>query len=192
MNILAIGAHPDDIEIGCARTLLELKEKHDAKITLMVLTGNNARCLEQEQACEVLGIKECVHYNFSDTAILLKAAILKIEENIEKLQPDYIFTHYQNDTHQDHRTVAKATLSACRNRKNILFYESLSTENFTPNLLVDIEKYFHRKCEALEAHKSQAPKQFTHYIKTLSAFRAHRTGLKHVEGFMTRKFLWVS
>lgn len=189
MNILAIGAHPDDIEIGCVGTLLALKKKHSANILMLVFTGCGTRLAEQKVAGDILNMKYHI-LDFLDTEIPLKPSIIQIENYIEKWQPDYIFTHYADDTHQDHRTVAEATVSACRNSNNILFYPSLSTENFAPNLLVDIGKHFDNKCQALGSHKSQACKELTEHVEILSRFHAHRTGLKRVEAFVSRKFLW--
>lgn len=198
MKILAIGAHPDDIEIGCAGTLLYLKEKYNAEICMLLMTiGSEGNCevkcrdAEQDRACELLGtdIYHCA--GLPDTAIELKDAICEIERFVSKMNPSYIFTHYREDTHQDHRTVAVATTSACRNQMNLLFYESISTEIFHPTVLVDINETFSKKCDAVKAHESQDRRlQLVDYVQTLAKFRAHRTGLKHAEGFIPRKFLW--
>ena len=197
MKILAIGAHPDDVEIGCGGTLLYLKSVDAAEIHVLLMTrgtkGNcdvDSRKLEQEQACKILGVTRFYCPELPDTNITIKAAIDVIEELVNVVNPDYIFTHYKDDTHQDHRIVAEATISACRNRSNVLYYESFSSEGFNPMLFVDIESTLQSKCEVVAAHKTQEERlHLVDYVKILAKQRAHRTGLKYVEGFIPRKFI---
>lgn len=198
MKILAIGAHPDDIEIGCGGTLLYLKKKYQAELHILVLTRGEAsndlsvnREWEQEEASRILGINKRLSAELPDTTIDLKDAITFIEGIIGNVEPDVVFTHYSEDTHQDHRVVAAATVSACKNRGNILYYESISSENFQPTLFVDITQTITKKCEAVQAHASQEKRlKLTDYVKTLAKYRAHRTDSDFVEGFIPRKFLW--
>jgi LmbE family N-acetylglucosaminyl deacetylase len=198
MKILAIGAHPDDVEIGCGGTLLYLKSVVNAEIHVLLMTrgtkGNcdvDSRKLEQEQACKILGVTRFYCPELPDTNITIKAAIDVIEELVNVVNPNYIWTHYKDDTHQDHRIVAEATISACRNRSNVLYYESFSSENFNPMLFVDIEGTLQSKCEVVAAHKTQEERlHLVDYVKMLAKQRAHRTGLKYVEGFIPRKFIW--
>ena len=198
MKILAIGAHPDDVEIGCGGTLLYLKSVVNAEIHVLLMTrgtkGNcdvDSRKLEQEQACKILGVTRFYCPELPDTNITIKAAIDVIEELLNVVNPDYIWTHYKDDTHQDHRIVAEATISACRNRSNVLYYESFSSEGFNPTIIVDIKDTLKTKCEAIAAHKTQAERlHLVDYVKMLAKQRAHRTGLKYVEGFIPRKLIW--
>lgn len=198
MKILAIGAHPDDIEIGCGGTLLYLKQTYQAELHMLLMTQGEAihspkvkREQEQAVACQILGIHKCFCAHASDTTINLRFAIQFIEKIIDQVHPDYIFTHYEQDTHQDHRVLSQATTSACRNRLNLLYYESLSSENFQPTLLVDISETLQKKCEAVRAHKSQEKRlQLVNYVKMLATFRAHRTGCQAIEGFIPKKFLF--
>lgn len=197
-KILAIGAHPDDIEIGCGGTLLHLKKQYGAAIHTLLMTCGEAatypeqdREEEQDRAFRILGVEKRFFAGLADTQIEMRSALLFIEKVVDDVVPDYIFTHYKEDTHQDHRVVAEATLAACRNRSGLLFYESISTENFQPTLFVDVAETLAQKCEAVAAHTSQdARLGLVPYIQTLAAFRAYRTGTKAVEGFIPRKFLW--
>lgn len=198
MKILAIGAHPDDIEIGCGGALLYLKAKYHAELHILVLTQGEAsnnmlmdRQWEQEESSQILGIDKCFSAGLPDTTIDLKDAIKFIEDIVGNVEPDVVFTHYSEDTHQDHRVVAAATVSACKNRGNILYYESISSENFQPTLFVDITQTITKKCEAVQAHASQEKRlKLTDYVKTLAKYRAHRINGDFVEGFIPRKFLW--
>ena len=198
MKILAIGAHPDDIEIGCGGTLLYFQKYRNATVSMLLLTKGEAgtdasvdREAEQAAACQILGIEHRFCANLRDTAIGLQDAIKCIENVVGDVDPDFIFTHYGTDTHQDHRVVADATLSACRNRGSVLHYESISSQNFPPSMFVDVGEFIDTKCEAVASHTSQEARLgLVDYVKTLAIHRAYRTPLNYIEGFIPRKFLW--
>jgi len=178
MRILAIGAHPDDLEYGCGATLYKLaKARHS--INLLVMTrgdlGGSAdkRQKEQQNAAKILNAK-LYWGRFSDTQIpLQKETINTIEFFIKKIQPNLIFSLFPNDTHQDHRVVSQATITAARYIQNVLFYETPSTIEFTPaSVFVDIESILDKKLQLLKAHKSQV---FATRIANLSILEASRS-----------------
>ena len=162
MNILAIGAHPDDIEIGCGATLAKYAS-YGHNIFLFIATDGSAggdadtRSKEQEKAAEILNVQELFWGGYIDTELVInKEAIIKVEDAIKKVKPDSIFINYSDDTHQDHRHIAAITNSATRYIRNVLFYETPTTQNFQPNVFVDIgEEFLKIKMAALKAHKSQ-------------------------------------
>lgn len=164
MKVLALGAHPDDIEFGCGGTLMSFaRAGHEVYIyvtTCGELGGNSEiRRREQEEAAAFEGVKELFWGGYHDTQLpLSKELIDNIETVMKQIQPDYIFVHYEEDTHQDHRVLAKATLSATRYVPNFLFFEGPTTVNFSPNVYVDIEPVFDDKIELLGKHKSQVSK----------------------------------
>jgi len=164
MNILAIGAHPDDIEYGCAATLIKYAER-DHRIHLMVLTGgeeggeSEVRHQEQNAAAEIIGAKEVFWGGYRDTQMPLnKELIDKIEEVLVDVEPDLILVNYGDDTHQDHRVLTEATMSATRYVRNVLFFEVPTTQNFNPQVFVDISDTLERKFQVLKAHESQVMK----------------------------------
>ena len=162
MNILAIGAHPDDIEIGCGGTLAKYAS-YGHNIYLFIATDGNAggigkvRKVEQEKAAGILKVKKLFWGGYIDTELEIhKETIMKVEEIITITQPDIIFVNFPDDTHQDHRHIADITNSATRYIRNVLFYETPTTQNFQPNVFVDIGKKFLKiKMESLKAHSSQ-------------------------------------
>lgn len=197
MNIMAIGAHPDDVAIGCGGTLYTLKKKHDAVLHNYLVTNGEAssehesRLEEQRDSDKELGIDHSWHLSFTDTDIDLVGLIDRLEKVIKDVEPDYIFTHYPEDTHQDHRIVSKATLSACRNRSNLLYYETISTLNFQPSLIVGIDKAMSFKLDAVASHVSQnISLGLSTYCRALAQIRAYRTGFSFVEAFVPHKFIW--
>ena len=164
MNILAIGAHPDDIEYGCAATLIKYAER-DHRIHLMVLTkgeeGGESEVRHEEQlaAAEIIGAKQVFWGGYRDTQMPLnKELIDKIEEVLVDVEPDLILVNYGDDTHQDHRVLTEATMSATRYVRNVLFFEVPTTQNFNPQVFVDISDTLERKFQVLKAHGSQVMK----------------------------------
>ncbi len=164
MNILAIGAHPDDIEFGCGGTLIKYSHK-GARIELLVMTdgsrGGNARIRRREQrrAADSLGAGRIHWGGYRDTLLpSVRRLIDRMERTMATLRPDFIFVNSPDDTHQDHRQVARAAISATRYARNVLFYEGPTTVNFTPTVFIAIEDEIDRKIEALRAHRSQVSK----------------------------------
>ncbi len=78
-----------------------------------------------------------------------------MERVIRVAQPDFIFVNFPEDTHQDHRQVARAAVSATRYARNVLFYEGPTTVNFNPTVFIDIAAEVKEKLRALEMHQSQ-------------------------------------
>ncbi len=196
MNILAIGAHPDDIEIGCSGTMMKFKDK-GCRLYQMTLTCGSEDCdsdvrrQEQERAAEVMGVDDLLWGGFKDTmlGIDIRRLIDSIENVIKKTEPAFIFVNYSKDTHQDHRYLSEATISAARNAKNILFYEVPTSIDFSPNVFVDISQFMERKIEALTAHASQVDKTNIEGLSILeiarsnALFRGTQGRTKHAEGF---------
>ena len=164
MTILAIGAHPDDIEYGCAGTLIKYAERGH-HIYLMVLTSgqeggsSEIRKQEQENAAELMSVQKIFWGGYHDTQLPLnKELIEKIEEVLGEVNPDLILVNYGDDTHQDHRILTQATMSATRYVRNVLFFEVPTTQNFNPQVYVDISDTLERKSQVLNAHASQVMK----------------------------------
>jgi LmbE family N-acetylglucosaminyl deacetylase len=181
MNILAIGAHPDDIEYGCAGTLIKYVERGH-RIFLLVLTKGEeggegeVRQREQNAAAEVIGAQQVFWGDYHDTQLPLnKELIEKIEEVIATVQPDLILVNHGDDTHQDHRILTRATLSATRYVRNVLFFEVPTTQNFNPQIFVDISDTLERKFQVLEAHASQAMKTNIEDMYILELAQANAT-----------------
>ncbi|PYS96775.1 MAG: GlcNAc-PI de-N-acetylase [Acidobacteria bacterium] len=161
MNILAIGAHPDDVEFGCGGTLIKYAAK-GARIDLLVMTdgarGGRARTRRREQieAARVLGARRVHWGGYRDTLLpSVRRLIDRMERVMHTLDPDFIFVNFPEDTHQDHREVARAAISATRYTRNVLFYEGPTTVNFTPTVFIDIGGEIERKIESLRRHRSQ-------------------------------------
>ncbi len=164
MNILAIGAHPDDIEFGCGGALAKFAAKGH-RIYLLVMTRGGmggspqVRAKEQDRAKVILGAQQVFWGGYRDTYLVAdKKMIEKIEKVIARIGPAFIFCHYPDDTHQDHRNLSQATVSATRYVKNVLFYEGPTTQNFSPQVFIDVSDTLEQKVAALKVHYSQITK----------------------------------
>jgi len=186
MNLLALGAHPDDIEIGCGGTLFKYaREGHG--VYLMILTdggrggGSDVRRSEQLASSRILGARETFWGGYHDTELpVAREAIQQIEDVVKKVDPAFIFVNYHDDTHQDHRHLAMCTVTATRYTRNVLFYETPTTQNFSPTVYVDINGLLEDKVRSLEAHASQVKKTNVEGLSILDVARAsaHFRGLQ--------------
>jgi len=197
MNLLALGAHPDDIEFGCAGTLIKYAQKGE-NIYLVVLTkgelGGDPKVRRQEQikSQRIIGAQKLYWGGYEDTKIPLDKSLVQwIEDIIKEVKPDFIFVNYPEDTHQDHHRLASASISATRYTRNVLFYEVPTTANFNPNVFVDIKSVFHHKINTLEAHRSQLLKtniedlSIVDIAKATAHFRGTQARVKFAEGFVS-------
>jgi LmbE family N-acetylglucosaminyl deacetylase len=197
MNILAIGAHPDDIEFGCAGTLFKYAQCGH-RVYMMIATeggmggDNGTRRREAEAAARGIGVRKIFWCNYRDTEVSPgKDLIGDIERSIRLVLPAFIFVHHREDTHQDHRALAEATISATRYVRNVLFYEGPTTVNFQPNVFVDISNLLDQKLSFLAAHASQREKTNIPDLNILDLGRAVAVsrGIQarttHAEGFVS-------
>jgi len=200
MNILAIGPHPDDIEIGCSGTLIKYAKQGHGVFLLIITRGEKggnpeARYEEQLKAAEIIGARDVFWGGFTDTELLDRGneIIHLVELYIERIQPDFIFVNFYDDTHQDHRAVNRSVLSATRYVRNVMFYEVPTTNNFTPNIFVDIGPVFELKLEALKAHSSQVMKtkildfSIIDIAKSSAHFRGMQGRIPLAEGFIPER-----
>ena len=195
VNILAIGAHPDDIEFGCGGSLIKYTRKGH-RLSLLVMTGGGGggpadeRMIEQAASKEILGAEEIFWGGFDDTRLPADIDMIrKIESVIESVRPEFIFCNFPDDTHQDHRHLAQAIMSATRYIRNVLFYEGPTTQNFNPQVYVDIADTLEAKLDALRAHRSQVMKtniedlSIIEVARSSANFRGIQGRVKYAEAF---------
>jgi LmbE family N-acetylglucosaminyl deacetylase len=196
MKILAIGAHPDDIEVGCSGTLAKYAQAgHDVYLLVMTeghMGGKRAvRKKEQVKSAKILKPRALLWGGCEDTSLSLhmNKMVQDIEAVLKKVAPDFIFVQYEDDTHQDHRSLAKATISATRYVRNVLFYEGPTTQNFAPTVFVDIKETIDTKFAMLLAHQSQVQKtnieglSITDIVRSTAVFRGIQGRVQFAEAF---------
>ena len=197
VNVLAIGSHPDDIELGCSATLSRLK-KEGSNLYLLVLSKGEAsgdpkiREKECEKSAELLGVEKLFFGGLRDTRISDGIETIEvIDKVIEKVQPNMIYTHSIKDTHQDHRYAAYASLSAGRRVKKIFMYESpRAFREFVPHVYVEVDDEIKLKSELISLFPSQHSKEWwyigpktLHAWEGLAAYRGFQAGVQWAEAF---------
>jgi LmbE family N-acetylglucosaminyl deacetylase len=145
-ELLCLGAHSDDLEIGCSGTVLRLlAELPIARITWVVLSGNPARAKEARRgARRVLGQHRgarVIQQTFRDGFFPYVAVPIKefFERLKREVHPDLILTHYREDRHQDHRLVSELTYNTFREHL-LLEYEIFKVDGDLgrPNVYVPL------------------------------------------------------
>jgi LmbE family N-acetylglucosaminyl deacetylase len=201
VNVLAIGAHPDDVELGCGGTLLAHRARGDSISLLTMTIGEHgpqaeaSRVLEQEEAAKLLGAR-VFWGDFLDGAVPEgRAATVLIDAVIAEVGADVVYTHSPRDTHQDHRATSIASVAACRRVSRVLMYEAPTSQDFVPSLYVDIGSFIEGKLDAIRAHHSQVLKNRLVDLEAVEAqarYRGFEARLHHgyAEGFAVARFLW--
>jgi LmbE family N-acetylglucosaminyl deacetylase len=204
MKVLCLGAHCDDIEIGCGGTILRLQEENlDAVVQWTVFSGTSVRNAEFRASSisflnDVNAQQSSIHA-FPDGYFPHAWKEIKdcFEQMKSDIQPDLIFTHYRGDLHQDHRIISELTWNTFRNHL-ILEYEipKFDGDFGSPNFFVQLsEEVCSRKIDNIMDHyPSQAGKGWF----TEDTFRAvlRLRGMeasspsKFAEGFYSRKLTY--
>jgi len=202
-TVLAVGAHPDDVELGCGGSLA-LHKLNGCKVYVLVLTMGEAsgdletRKQECEKAAELLGIDRLFFGGLEDTKVSDgRETVDAIEKVVDEVKPDIIYAPTFKDTHQDHRNTGYAALSAGRRSKMILLYEGASTQrDFYPQVFVDLGKAFELKRRVIRVFGSQINKDRGGYrlavkgIEGLAKLRGYQAGLDVAEAFEVGRFIF--
>lgn len=193
MRILAIGAHPDDLEIACGGTIAKLADAGHIVHAIVMCNGKNGgdasvRPIEARNGAIFMGISQIDVHDFTDTELSKHEVDLvqTIERKINSFEPNVILTHSCNDQHQDHLAVHVATLRAARRHPSVLCYESPSTtRDFNPSFFVDLSDYVNVKVHAVEQHKDQLNKPYmrSDQIRGIAAFRGSQAKMQFAEAF---------
>jgi LmbE family N-acetylglucosaminyl deacetylase len=201
-KILAVGAHPDDIEMGCggfiAKSISENIEVYTAILSRCKdeVEGNDPdkRAKEYINSVETLGVTKYYIFDFPNRA--LPASELQMLDTLAELQvelePDMVLIPYLEDPHQDHNAVAHAGVRTFRKNETILQFEILrhGSHTFTPTLFVDITEFLDTKLDALKCYKSQferRPYFDLESFKSLARTRGAQSGYEYAEGFVVHK-----
>ena len=203
-KILALGAHADDIEIGCGGTILRLLEENPATdVCWVVLGASGERRAEAVQSANLFLAnarrKEIVVKEFRDGYFPYIGTEIKdfFEELKRKYLPDVILTHYREDLHQDHRLVSELTWNTFRNHL-ILEYEIVKYDGDVgaPNFFVHLsESVVKRKIRTiLDCFQSQKDKSWFMEDTFSSILRLRgvesNAPEKYAEAYYSRKIVY--
>jgi len=148
LNVMCLGAHSDDIEIGCGGTMLRLLSEHaHLDVTWVVFSAHGARKDEALAGADKFlsgaGRRRVVTQGFRDGFFPYQGG--EIKEFFESLKgypsPDLVFTHYRQDRHQDHRVVSDLTWNTFRDHL-ILEYEIMKYDGDlgSPNFFINLDR----------------------------------------------------
>ncbi len=219
IRILAMGAHPDDIELGLGGCLAKHVDMGDDVFCLIFSRGEKGvsndkakdsnvlgekdenisngkiREAETKKALNLIGVKEqnIKVLGLIDTGIEINEKVIEdVSKCIDKINPELIYTHHFEDDHLDHVNTSFISLHSARRVKTILFYESPSTRaSFSPNYFEDISAYMQKKIEALKLHETQVGKNYMveDLIKSKARFRGFQAGIQYAEGFTVQNMV---
>jgi len=202
-KILAVGAHPDDVELGCAGTLLKFIAQ-GAEVDIVVARDDNApkpsvwrdreKMQSEYHASEkVLGTKFNILPNPTDKdgrPILTwnSASVQQMDEVVRAKNYDLIITHSPGDHHQDHQnTYAIVNSSLRRYRGEFWCMEggpySNKNKQFCPTVFVDITNHIDKKLKSIKCYDSYFDETLLHNIKGLAAYRGQMLGVQYAEAF---------
>ncbi len=207
MNVLAIGGHFDDIELGCSGALAKHRSRGDS-VHILVVTNSaytnhdgtlmrseaqafsegaeSARILDCDLTC--LGY-ETKHVNFD------WKLIEDLNKVIDDLKIDTVYTHWDMDVHQDHSAIGKSSLAAARKVFNILMYQSnlyQNTHPFQANFYVDISAFIEVKRNSILAHKTEVKKFGMGWVDFWiqeAMNNGKKFGVSYAEAFQLVKYL---
>ena len=222
-KILIVAAHPDDEVLGCFGTVARLiKEGYEA-YTLILGEGKTSRNTQRQvekkaaeitilnneiqHANKIIGIKKVFLESFPDNrfdSVDLLNIIKVISKVKEEIQPDIIFTHFENDLNIDHQITYKAVITASRpmineSVKEIYSFEVLSSTewnyplSFSPDVYFDISDTLKLKVDAMKAYKSELC-EYPHPrslegIKLNAQYHGMHVGKQYVEAFKSVRII---
>ncbi len=214
-KVLVIAAHPDDEVLGIGGTVLRHARSGDDVYCLIAAEGVTSRLAkgkktdadvkrlrkESLNAADILGFKEVFFLDFPDNAmdsVPLLDVVKGFEKVMDRLKPDIIYTHHENDLNVDHRICFQAAMTAARPIgkdcvKKIYAFETLSSTEwqskgegvFRPNVYYDISGVMDDKLKAMKAYRSELRKyphpRSLEGIRILAQFRGLESGLELAE-----------
>ncbi len=207
MNVLAIGAHFDDIELGCSGSLKKHVDNGDHVVIYVAtnsgfvnpdnvtIRSDETAMAEGKKAAELIGGTlvcggfETLKLEFEDS---LNAQLVHLMEQ-EKI--DLIYTHYKEDVHHDHTALARASLHAGRHVPRMLAYHSnwyQSDVRFTPDFYRDITETWKTKEAVIRAHRSECERvggAWIEYFRKDAQNNGFACGVELAEGFRCVKWL---
>lgn len=192
LQILCLGCHSDDIEIGCGGTVLRLAEQFpECEFHWVVFSALGPRRAEAERAAELFGgarRKNTLLKSFPDAFMPFVGAEIKavFEELKQTVSPDLIFTHNRKDAHQDHRLIAELTWNTFRNHL-ILEYEipKYDGDLGQPSVFIPLDRDTCQKKVQyiMEAFQSQHPKRWFEPETFLALMRLRGMECNAVSGY---------
>jgi LmbE family N-acetylglucosaminyl deacetylase len=207
VNILAIGAHYDDIELGCGGSLAKHIAQGDNVYAYVatfsgyrssdneIVRSNEIALLEGKNAMDILGV-ELISGTFNTLELEFSEPLnIEILRIVEQKRIDRVYTHWIGDIHHDHAALARASLHSCRHVPRMLMYRSNwyhAPIEFHGNYYIDISHYFEKKELAIRAQVSEMDRtghKWIEFFRNEAINAGQRIGVKYAEVFEVVKWL---
>jgi len=207
MNILAVGAHFDDVELGCSGTLINHVKRGD-NVTVLVVTdsaysspdgavirGQDIAGEEGAKAAEIIGAELICLQQKTFRVEVCDALITEVYRIITERNIDTVYCHWTGDIHRDHHNTAKITLMASRHVPRVLMYRSNyydSEQIFRGNLYSDISDSMGQKIAAIKAHRSEMERvrwQWIEFFEHNNRNEGQKMGVRYAEAFEVVRYL---
>ncbi len=208
MKVLAIGAHFDDVELGCGGALARHAALGDEVFVFVATVSGFANQYDQsvrssevakgeaEEAMQILGVKKMYCSDFKTLEVeFVDKLNIQILQIVQDLGIELVYAHWTSDIHHDHQAVGKASLHSCRHVPRYLMYRSNwyhSTQDFRGNFYVDISQYWEAKEQAIRAHVSEMERtgaKWIHFFRNEAENAGQRIGVKYAEVYEVVKWL---
>lgn len=208
MKVLAIGAHFDDVELGCGGALARHAAQGDEVYVFVATVSGFANQYDQsirssevarseaDAAMVALGIKKLFCGNFKTLEVeFVDSLNIEILKLVQELDVDLVYSHWVGDIHHDHQAVARAALHSCRHVPRLLMYRSNwyhSTQDFRGNFYVDITLHWAAKENAIRAHESEMERtgaKWISFFKNEAENAGQRIGVQYAEVYEVVKWL---
>ena len=217
-KVIFIAPHPDDETLGCGGAILKHIDKGDEVFWLIMTTIEGSslyskkqvkkRTSEIDSVASKYGFKEVIKSDFLTAQLdtYPKKELIEFISNIfNRIQPDIIYTPYENDAHSDHKAVFLATVACCKSFRypfisSVRVYETLSetelnlsvdNNGFKPNLWIDISDFLEKKIEIMQNYSSEMghhpfPRSEEN-IRALATLRGSSIAVKYAEAYISIK-----
>jgi LmbE family N-acetylglucosaminyl deacetylase len=196
MNVLAFGAHPDDVEVGMGGTVARHADRGDT-VTMVVATSfpdneQHERWREARDAVEILGCELDILDVPLDDIKYNRQLVGEIDRLLDHYDPEVVYVPWHYDSHQDHRHLSRAVVAATRkNRESVYMYGPTIPGGITPHEFrtqhyVDVTTTIDRKIDSLRAHGSQVEKHGEHWLEAVrgrAAYRGYEANYDYAEAF---------
>jgi LmbE family N-acetylglucosaminyl deacetylase len=194
MRVLVFGSHPDDIEIGMGGTVAKHSRLGDTVLMAVatVPSKRERRVAEAEEGARILGARLILLDIDPDQLAHDRKTIQVMDRTLSDFRPDLIYTHWDQDSHQDHNSVSRSVISAAReNRCSLLMYEQTIPGGIVPGgfkaqSFVDVSEFIDLKLASILAHKSQMEANgdwWLQGVKGRAMYRGYQIHTKYAEAF---------
>ena len=208
MKVMAIGAHFDDVELGCGGALLKHKENEDEILILVVTHSGYESAIKgvvREKEDALSEGKRSASYLGADLICLNKEPliimpnemlVLEIADIVDAFKPDRVYTHRRDDHHGDHSAVGICSMRACRKCNEILLYRSswyILDSVINDNYFVDISNFMDQKEKILKFFESEMiPTNYSwiSFVKKQNAASGAKINTNFAETFYVTKLVW--